>query len=304
MSVHSPAPSHGDAAATPNRLRGRVTYPLRAARAVLSDPFEGYERVRDRFAERRENRAALPPYEPTEDWDRALHQMIGAPWPCAAVPAFELLWSDVMAALTRKGLPIGRGAFGGWDDGDPALARAAWCLTVHLRPKTVVETGVARGVTTRVILEALERNGSGHLWSIDLPPLIEKALEDQTGAALVPSRCARWTYLKGSSRRRLVPLLAELSELDLFLHDSMHTARNLRFELGHAWDLLRTGGVLLADDIHRNDGFRAFSRSVAAHRSLVGRADDGQALVGLIRKEAPSWRSQVRSASDMTTITS
>jgi hypothetical protein len=287
MSVRAQAPAHGDAAATANRLRGRVTYPLRAARAVLNDPFEGYERVRDRLAERRENRVApLPPYEPTDDWDCALHQMIGAPWPCAAVPAFELLWSDLVAGLKRRGLAIGRSAFGGWDDGDPALARAAWCLTVHLRPNAVVETGVARGVTTRVILEALERNGSGHLWSIDLPPLIEKALEDQTGAALVPSRCARWTYLRGSSRRRLVPLLAELSELDLFLHDSMHTARNLRFELGHAWDVLRTGGALLADDIDRNDGFRTFSRSVAAHPSLVGKADDGQALIGLICKGA------------------
>jgi hypothetical protein len=39
----------------------------------------------------------------------------------------------------------------------------------HLRPDTVVETGVAHGVTSRVIREGLERNRSGHLWSVDLP---------------------------------------------------------------------------------------------------------------------------------------
>ena len=37
--------------------------------------------------------------------------------------------------------------------------------------RKVVETGVAHGVTSRFILEALERNGRGFLWSIDLPPL-------------------------------------------------------------------------------------------------------------------------------------
>lgn len=41
-------------------------------------------------------------------------------------------------------------------------------------PEKVLETGVARGVTSRVILEAMSINGTGHLWSIDpsssIPP--------------------------------------------------------------------------------------------------------------------------------------
>jgi hypothetical protein len=38
-----------------------------------------------------------------------------------------------------------------WNDGDAGLARAIWCLTRHLMPKKVVETGVAHGVTSRHI---------------------------------------------------------------------------------------------------------------------------------------------------------
>jgi hypothetical protein len=84
-----------------------------------------------------------------------------------------------------------------------------------MRPKKVVETGVARGVTTRFILEGLERNGEGRLWRIDLPPLRQGDLPEENGAA-VPERCrARWAYIQGSSRRRLPGLLAELDKIDL-----------------------------------------------------------------------------------------
>jgi cephalosporin hydroxylase len=40
---------------------------------------------------------------------------------------------------------------------------------LHSRPDVVIETGVAHGVTSRIVQEALNRNGSGHLWSVDLP---------------------------------------------------------------------------------------------------------------------------------------
>ena len=61
-------------------------------------------------------------------------------------------------------------SYSGWNDGDPGLTRAIWCLIHHLAASQVVETGVAHGVTTRLVLEALQRNGGGRLWSIDVPP--------------------------------------------------------------------------------------------------------------------------------------
>jgi hypothetical protein len=147
---------------------------------------------------------------------------------------------------------------------------------------------VARGVTTRFILEGLARNGEGRLWSIDLPPLRQGDLPEETGAA-VPERCrARWAYLKGSSRRRLPGLLAELDTIDLFVHDSMHTARNLHFELDHAWASLRPGGALLVDDVDHNDAFHSFTQTFSGLRSLIARHDDGQGLFGIVLKEAAS----------------
>jgi hypothetical protein len=141
----------------------------------------------------------------------------------------------------------------------------------------VVETGVARGVTTRFLLEALERNGSGQLWSIDLPPLIERGLRDETAAA-VPEACrTRWQYLEGSSRHLLPGLLEDLGEIDLFVHDSIHTERNLRFELERATAAIGARGAAVSDDVHMNAGFRAYS----GPGSLVCPSDDGEGLFGI-----------------------
>jgi hypothetical protein len=179
-------------------------------------------------------------------------------------------------------LSAGRGRYGGWDDADPGLARAIWCLTTHLRPATVVETGVARGVTSRTILEAMERSRSGHLWSIDLPAT-DPSLHEEIGIA-VPTRLYRqWTYISGTSRRRLPGLLSDLGALDLFVHDSSHTERNVRFELHQAWRAIRRG-VIVADDIQQSRAFAAFADGTPAAETIIAAADDGKALFGIALK--------------------
>jgi predicted O-methyltransferase YrrM len=138
----------------------------------------------------------------------------------------------------------------------------------------VVETGVGRGVTTRVILQALTRNGHGHLWSIDVPPLLERGLADETAAVVPASETDRWTFIRGSSRRRLRGLLVELGYVDVFLHDSFHSARNLLFEWETVFPRLRRPGVLLADDVQRNAALAEFTRAhPALDRIICGHSD-------------------------------
>jgi hypothetical protein len=89
--------------------------------------------------------------------------------------------------------------------------------------------------------------------------------------------------VNGTSRRRLPGLLAELGQIDVFVHDSSHTARNLRFELEHAWDALGKGAIV-ADDIDRNAAFESFTRSHASAPAFVAQADDGGAAFGIVLK--------------------
>jgi predicted O-methyltransferase YrrM len=171
-----------------------------------------------------------------------------------------------MCELEAQGIRPGPESFATWNDGDLGFVRAIWCLIRHLRPGNVVETGVAHGVTSRFILEALERNGSGKLWSIDLPP-VEKALREQVAIAVGERFANRWCYIKGSSRLQLPPLLSRLGKIDLFIHDSQHTERNVLFEMNQSWAHIAPGGALVVDDVDANPGFESFTRSLATQNS-------------------------------------
>ena len=263
-----------------------LTYLARASQAILTQPREGVERVLERIAEWRESDPSPWPrnFEVNEEWEEQLHKLIGAVWPCAEEKAFEGVWDAALRDLADQGLRIGRGVFGGWDDGDVRLGRAAWCLVRHLHPEQTIETGVARGLTTRVLLEALERNGRGHLWSIDLPPLLERDLAEEVGVAVPERLHGRWTLVPGSSRRVLRGLLADLGEIDLFLHDSIHTTRNVGFELSHIWPALAHGGAALIDDIEKNVATDRFLEVHPHTAAAVTPASDGAAAIACLVK--------------------
>jgi predicted O-methyltransferase YrrM len=263
---------------------GRLAYAARASKAVADQPYEGVQRTIERLAERRERRRPSWPYEVTEACEQRLHELIGTQWPCGEAGGFDAAWNAALGDLAARGLPVGRGTFAGWDDADAHMGRVAWCLARHLRPHRIVETGVARGLTTRVLLEALERNGRGGLWSIDLPPLLARELAKDTGAAVPEHLHERWTLLRGSSRRLLPGLLASLGQIDLFVHDSMHTARNLRFELEHVWPALEPGGAMLIDDVERNVATGQFRRAHPEARAVICNSSDGNALIGCLFK--------------------
>ena len=268
------------------RSLGRLTYAARASKAIVTQPYEGVQRTFERVAEWRDWRQPSWPYEVTEAWEERLHELIGIDWPCDERDSFEEVWDAALDDLAARGLQVGRGAFGGWDDADARLGQVAWCLARHLRPQRIVETGVARGLTTRVLLEALERNGRGRLWSIDLPPLLERGLAQETGAAVPERLHARWTLLRGSSRKLLPGLVADLSQIDVFVHDSMHTARNLRFELEHVWPALAPGGAMLIDDVEKNVATGQFRQARPETPAVIFTSDDGEVLIGCLVKSS------------------
>jgi methyltransferase family protein len=139
-------------------------------------------------------------------------------------------------------------------------------------------------VTTRIILEALGRERSGHLWSIDRPPL-EPQLHAEIGAAVPESLRERWTLLRGTSRRVLPGLLGRIAPIDLFVHDSLHTERNLRFELTKAWGAMDGSGALAADDVERSSAFVRFVDETPPLEAVVASADDGKTLFGVALPE-------------------
>ncbi|MDX6205683.1 MAG: D-aspartate ligase [Frankiales bacterium] len=242
------------------RSSARVVGPIRAnatarraGRIVASFARESAataDRLVERLGERRQPPA--PEYEFQAHSEQELHRLLGVPWPCGEEPAFALAWSGVLARLEQRGVPVGSGTYAGWNDGDLAFARAAWCAARHLPARTVVETGVARGLVSAIVLHALRTVGDARLYSIGLAP--PTATVDYAGIAVAvdPEQHERWTYVAGSSRQRLPGLLRTIPTVDLFIHDNLHTDRNLRFELGCVLPHLSARSVVLAGDVDCN----------------------------------------------------
>jgi Methyltransferase domain len=252
-------------------LRYAWQYPGRIAAALQRDPAGLFDALRNRFARRAEAGQACR-YDTNPDWEAAMHAQLGVEWPCAACDEFDRLWRDVVNGVAANGIDVGPLSFAGYNDGDAALVRAIWCLVRHRAPRHVVETGVAHGFTSRFILEAMERNGFGHLWSIDLPPL-DPAMRAEIGIAVEDRLKHRWTLIAGSSKRHLPLLLGQLDTIDMFVHDSLHTEANVRFEMGEAWPNLCAGGAMVVDDIDTNWGFRNAARDFSGHKSFVCEAE-------------------------------
>jgi hypothetical protein len=142
-----------------------------------------------------------------------------------------------------------------------------------LRPRRVIETGISSGYSARLLLEALERNGDGHLDSIGIdvfgatrrPGEAPTPLDQRHVGWLVPDRLKhRWSLLLGTSEEQLPPLLAGgRKDLDLFLHDSLHQYATMRWEYSTAFPALAPGGLLCSHDVHANQAWPEFLREHA-----------------------------------------
>jgi len=136
---------------------------------------------------------------------------------------------------------------------DFSLAKLCYGFCRIIKPDIVVETGVAYGVTSAFLLQALDKNGKGILHSIDLPPL---GFDYYWSGIFIPESIRyRWRLHLGSSKRVLPHLLSELDKIELFVHDSLHSYGNMKFEFDTISSRLTHSSVLLADDIDVNIAF-------------------------------------------------
>ena len=194
--------------------------------------------------------------------------------------------ADIGALLAAKGLGSGRNTYAYYSDAETLLCRAVWCVALHTRPEVVIETGVAHGVTSRIVLEALKENDLGHLWSIDLPFPFDHRLHGETGIA-VPDVCRpRWSYVEGSSRKRLPSLVAEVGHVEMFIHDSLHTASNTLFEMEQVASAMPVGAVMLVDDIGSHEGFVTFARRHPGYQTIICPSADEIGIFGVAVKQA------------------
>ena len=141
--------------------------------------------------------------------------------------------SYIKSRLTiyRRGNEIDSRAFFGRRIGWYAIVRAT-------RPSVIVETGTEKGLGSLVLAEALLKNGFGRLITIDVEPssglligaeysgVIERVIDDSLSA------------------------ISKIDQIDLFIHDSDHSAEHEAREFDLLSTRLSDGGIVLSDNSH------------------------------------------------------
>ena len=166
---------------------------------------------------------------------------------------------------------------------DASEELAAFCYSmVRLRkPSTVVETGVGRGVTSYYVLQALEENAKGHLYSIELPWL-RRGYRRLVGKFVPASLRPRWTLIFGPGACETRRILATVGTIDMFVHDSAHTYLNQLAEYRIALAGMKTGGILISDDV-ANDALLEAGEQFGYQPIITTQRDCG--YIGVIVKE-------------------
>jgi hypothetical protein len=240
-----------------------------AARLLARDPRELYEAVADQ-AQR-----AVDPLRRRPSWsERSLDEVVAGlegalgrdVGPFLREDGRAEIEAEVRERIERLGpdvpFPIAHNAA-------PNLALLCYALCRALRPAAVLETGVAWGVTSAFIAKALAVNGEGELHSVDRAP-VRPDVESYIGSLVPEELRSRWTLHRGTSRRLLPPLLPDIEELSLFVHDSQHTYPNVSWELRTVTPHLTRPAAVLVDDVAANRAFEDWvERSRPAFSAVV-----------------------------------
>ena len=167
-------------------------------------------------------------------------------------------------------------------------------LVRKLKPNLIIETGVHRGVSSLFILQALEDNHKGKLYSIDLP--LAKYNTDSgesTKSVLPPEKVGiciinklkkRWNLILGDSKKELPKLLESIESCDMFVHDSKHTYEHMEWEFNKIWSHLQQNGLLISDDTNWNSSFRDFASKVGRKNMELIRDGKSKSTFGIILK--------------------
>lgn len=158
-------------------------------------------------------------------------------------------------------------------------------IATILKPRRVLETGVAWGWSTLALLLATSHLEGATVVSVDMP-YVKKKQSGLVGAAVPKELRVRWTLLRLADRQGIPKALRRLGDLDLAHYDSDKTRSGRWFAYPLIWKHLVAGGVLVSDDVADNDAFINFAKQVGVPPVIVRLENK---FAGILLKPNSGW---------------
>ena len=159
-----------------------------------------------------------------------------------------------------------------------------FAIVIGAKPKRIIETGVAYGWSSLVILSALSNNNiKGKLVSIDMPYPLRN--NEKYVGILVPKKedyRKNWVLIKLPDRSGIKRALNIFNnEIDLCHYDSDKSWHGRAYAYPLLWNALRSGGIFISDDIQDNLFFKEFSESLNIKPIIIKSENK---FIGVMRK--------------------
>lgn len=143
------------------------------------------------------------------------------------------------------------------------------------KPELVVETGVAKGLSSFFILKAMSENNFGKLISTDI--------KYNAGEYIPDYLKNRWEFvlLKRDNKNSFEKFINNIDKIDIFIHDSDHSYWWQMLEYAASWYRIRKDGLLISDDI---DNSYAFLDYIKENKLEFNSFFNTGSIVGIITK--------------------
>ena len=162
-----------------------------------------------------------------------------------------------------------------------------YSLAKNLNARDIIETGVAYGWSSLCLLTYLIDYEEGFLVSVDMP-FWGTNHEDKIGCVIPQEMRSKWRLIRLPDRDAIPKIIKKNLFFDLCHYDSDKSYKGKMWALPRLWERIRSGGILICDDINDNLAFKHFceSKNIAP---IIVETFDSQVVkyVGIAVKRSP-----------------
>ena len=182
-----------------------------------------------------------------EECISALAGALGLAAPAGAdIARWEGEWADLADALQVPS----RGEYLVEYDVEKKTARSLYLITRWRQPKVILETGIARGASSYAFLSAVNKNGVGEVFSLDV--------DEAAGELVPPELQLAWQKRvvdPKNPKTSFLSIIKDVPSIDFFFHDSNHREPWMQFEFAAVIPKLSPGAIMGGDDVDMNAAF-------------------------------------------------